>query len=138
LEVKAIMGERRKSNDNQTRVQDEITHPFGPRFLLPNISAGLINGVLVVMCAISFAAMIFSGGLSIYLSKGIGLTLYGEHCATASVMTKRRSVVHFLSRKRYREMDKENPEMSAQFHKMLVAILGMRLESATNPRRTGT
>ncbi|MCJ7594597.1 MAG: hypothetical protein MUO52_07505, partial [Desulfobacterales bacterium] len=50
---------------------------FRPERLLPAVTAGLINGVLVISVEISFAAMIFGGDLSVYVSKGIGLTLFG-------------------------------------------------------------
>ncbi len=45
--------------------------------LLPNISAGLIIGLLQIFMALSFAALIFSGSLSPYVSQGIGLALMG-------------------------------------------------------------
>jgi len=62
---------------NNQPLRYRITHEFQPGVLLPGLSAGLINGVLVIMCEISFAAMIFSGDLSVYLPRGIGLTLFG-------------------------------------------------------------
>ena len=45
--------------------------------LLPNISAGLIIGLLQIFMALSFAALIFSGDLSAYVYPGIGLALIG-------------------------------------------------------------
>jgi SulP family sulfate permease len=45
--------------------------------LLPNISAGLIVGILQVFLALSFAALIFVGELSPYVSQGIGFSLVG-------------------------------------------------------------
>jgi len=48
-----------------------------PSVLLPGLSAGLLNGILVIICEISFAAMIFSGELSGFIAQGIGLTLFG-------------------------------------------------------------
>jgi SulP family sulfate permease len=47
------------------------------RTLLPNLSAGLIIGLLQIFMALSFAALIFSGDLSDYVSQGIGLALMG-------------------------------------------------------------
>ncbi len=48
-----------------------------PKVLVPSTTAGLVNGVLVIMIMVSFAALIFSGDLSDYVSRGIGLALYG-------------------------------------------------------------
>lgn len=45
--------------------------------LLPEISAGLIIGLLQIFLSLSFAALIFSGALSPYVSQGIGLALMG-------------------------------------------------------------
>ncbi len=54
-----------------------IGREFQLHRLLPAVTAGLNNGVLVISVQISFAAMIFEGDLSVYVSKGIGLTLFG-------------------------------------------------------------
>ncbi|MFN2137738.1 MAG: SLC26A/SulP transporter family protein [Candidatus Promineifilaceae bacterium] len=51
------------------------THTTTP--LLPNISAGLIIGLLQIFMGLSFAALIFSGALSGFLAEGIGLALIG-------------------------------------------------------------
>lgn len=45
-------------------------------FLSP-LNAGLIAGLLEVALAASFASLIFSGELSGYVSRGIGLALMG-------------------------------------------------------------
>jgi SulP family sulfate permease len=45
--------------------------------LLPNLFAGLIIGLMLVFMALSFAALIFSGDLSPFISRGIGLALLG-------------------------------------------------------------
>jgi len=45
--------------------------------LLPDIGAGVICGVIVIIVEISFAALIFSGDLSPFVSRGIGFTLFG-------------------------------------------------------------
>ncbi len=41
-----------------------MRRPFEARLLLSDILAGLANGVLLVILAISFGALIFSGGAS--------------------------------------------------------------------------
>ncbi len=55
----------------------ELKRDLQPSRLLPSLSAGLVTGILVIIIEISFASMIFSGDLSIHLSKGIGFTLFG-------------------------------------------------------------
>ena len=48
-----------------------------PKQLLPGLTAGLIVGIAEVIVAISFAALIFSGQLSPFVSHGIGMALIG-------------------------------------------------------------
>ncbi len=54
-----------------------IISTFRPRTLLPALTAGLIAGVLSIVVAISFGAMIFSGSLSSFAARGIGYVLFG-------------------------------------------------------------
>ncbi|HEY9665018.1 MAG TPA: SulP family inorganic anion transporter, partial [Allocoleopsis sp.] len=49
---------------------------FHPTHLIVNLTAGCICGVVLVIYAISFAALIFSGDLSGYVSTGIGIALF--------------------------------------------------------------
>lgn len=53
--------------------------------LLPSLTAGLVAGVLEVLFAISFAALIFSGDLSPFVSAGIGLALFSTAVLTGIV-----------------------------------------------------
>lgn len=46
--------------------------------LLPGITAGLINAIILVSIQLSFAALIFSGDLSQFLPRGIGILLLGS------------------------------------------------------------
>lgn len=46
--------------------------------LVPSLSAGLIIGIVEVVLAISFAALIFGGPLNAFLSQGIGIALVGS------------------------------------------------------------
>ncbi|HEY9887811.1 MAG TPA: SulP family inorganic anion transporter [Candidatus Obscuribacterales bacterium] len=48
-----------------------------PQFLIPNITAGLIAGLLTLTYSVSYAALIFSGELSPYLTLGISSALVG-------------------------------------------------------------
>lgn len=50
---------------------------FQPRRLLPSITAGLIIGAIEISFELSLAALIFSGDLSRFLARGIGLLLFG-------------------------------------------------------------
>ncbi len=50
---------------------------FHPRKLLPSLPAGLLTGLLEVVLAVSFAALIFSGDLSDFTAIGVGLFLFG-------------------------------------------------------------
>ena len=54
------------------RLRDEVR----PNRLVPSLTAGIVTGVLEVVVATSFAALIFSGPLRIHLSSGIGLALF--------------------------------------------------------------
>jgi len=56
---------------------------FHPRRLLPILTAGLIVGLLEIALATSFAALIFTGELSGYISQGIGLALMGTILSSA-------------------------------------------------------
>ncbi|MGD1860137.1 MAG: SLC26A/SulP transporter family protein [Leptolyngbyaceae cyanobacterium] len=47
------------------------------QILIPNITAGLITGLLTLTYSMSYAALIFSGDLSSYLDVGIGSALIG-------------------------------------------------------------
>lgn len=47
-----------------------------PARLLPNLTAGLVNGTIGVIIATSFAALMFSGNLESYIGVGIGTILF--------------------------------------------------------------
>jgi sulfate permease, SulP family len=58
------------------KIQDRL---WGPSIqnLLPGLSAGLVIGLLSIFTNISFAAILFSGELSGFVARGIGLMLLG-------------------------------------------------------------
>lgn len=58
-------------------ILNEFKKEFRPNILLPSITAGLLATVVTISLEISLAALIFSGDLSQFLSKGIGLMLFG-------------------------------------------------------------
>ena len=53
-----------------------------PSVLLPSLTAGLINAVIIISVEISLAALIFSGDLSQFLPRGIGIMLLGTVIVT--------------------------------------------------------
>ena len=55
----------------------EIKKGFNPGLLLSSITAGIIVTVIDLSIEISLAALIFSGNLSQFLARGIGLMLFG-------------------------------------------------------------
>ena len=59
------------------KIFTQVLHEFHPKRLLPSLTAGLVAGIVTIVIVVSFAAMIFSGDLSKYVSSGIGFTLMG-------------------------------------------------------------
>ncbi len=53
-----------------------LQQEFHPSRLIPSLTAALITGVVTIIYALSFVALIFSGDLAPYISKGIGLALF--------------------------------------------------------------
>lgn len=51
---------------------------FNPSRIIPGISAGLVAGIIHIVILVSFAALIFSGRLSGFVSRGIGFILIGN------------------------------------------------------------
>ena len=56
-----------------SRLREELS----PRNVIPTLTAGVVIGVLEVVLASSFAALIFSGDASVHVPSAIGLTLFG-------------------------------------------------------------
>ena len=59
---------------------------FRPRHLLPNLFAGMVAGMMMLISAISNAALIFSGGLADYLPAGISNALLSATLITLVVV----------------------------------------------------
>lgn len=55
---------------------NRLAREFHPSRLLPSLSLGLVVGALDIAFEVSFAALIFSGDLSGYMARGIGMTLF--------------------------------------------------------------
>ncbi|MCY7390264.1 MAG: sodium-independent anion transporter, partial [Leptolyngbyaceae cyanobacterium CAN_BIN12] len=65
-----------KSRSNRSTPIAWLQQEFHPSRLIPSLTAALIIGVVEVIYAISFVALIFSGILSPYISTGVGLSLF--------------------------------------------------------------
>lgn len=63
----------------------EFKRNFQPSVLLPSLSAGLINAIIIVSVEISLAALIFSGDLGQFLPRGIGMMLLGTVIVTTVI-----------------------------------------------------
>jgi sulfate permease, SulP family len=57
------------------RLSADVKQILEPQTLFPTLAAGFTCGILNIILAISFGAMIFSGKLSAYTSQGIGFLL---------------------------------------------------------------
>jgi SulP family sulfate permease len=64
------------SNSHPLTVSTRIFQELQPDRLVPTLTAGVITGVLLVIYAISMAALIFTGPLAEFIPIGIGLTLF--------------------------------------------------------------
>ena len=56
-----------------------------PSQLIPALMSGVLNGALEVALAVSFAALVFTGELAPYLSRGIGMALFSATVGVAIV-----------------------------------------------------
>lgn len=63
----------------------ELKRNFQPSVLLPSLTAGLINAVIIISVEISLAALIFSGDLSQFVPRGIGIMLLGTVIVTITI-----------------------------------------------------
>jgi len=62
----------------QSNIFANLIDSFQPEKLFPSLSAGLVTGIIAVIRAISYAALIFSGSLSGYLSTGVGMAIFSN------------------------------------------------------------
>ncbi len=68
-------------------IMAQLRSEFQPEHLLPSMTAGIVAGIMAVIFEISLASLIFTGELSGYLSRGIGLMLFSALviCLTVAV-----------------------------------------------------
>lgn len=69
------MPQAENSVSKQQRPLAQMAAEFHPRRLLPSLTAGIIVGLLEIVLALSFAALIFAGPLAGYVANGVGLAL---------------------------------------------------------------
>jgi len=74
-----------EANPTNTPVLSQIARDLKPDRLVPALSTGLVIGILMVMIAVSFAALIYAGDLSSFASSGIGFILMGTAIVSAVV-----------------------------------------------------
>lgn len=61
---------------NTQKFNQWLRSEFKPDILLPSLSSGAIMGITEAIFAISLASLIFSGKLTPYISRGIGIALF--------------------------------------------------------------
>jgi len=64
------------SRSHRLTLYAQLLQELQPARLVPTLTAGVITGVLLVIYAISMAALIFTGPLVEFVPVGIGLTLF--------------------------------------------------------------
>lgn len=70
------MAQQPSPQSGDQRLLNRFLREFHPSRLLPSLAAGLVMGILLVVVAVSFAALIFSGQLVDFLPIGIGIALF--------------------------------------------------------------
>jgi len=58
-----------------TQPKTHVPERIQTRKLFPNLAAGFVEGLNIVTTATAFAVLVFSGGLAVYVPRGIGLML---------------------------------------------------------------
>ncbi|NEO28008.1 MAG: SulP family inorganic anion transporter, partial [Kamptonema sp. SIO4C4] len=71
--------------EKQSPKLSQFVEMFQPQLFIPSLTAGLVTGIIGVIRAISYAALIFSGLLSSHLSTGVGMTVFSTGMITAVV-----------------------------------------------------
>lgn len=64
----------------------ELANDLASPKVLPALFTGAINGTLLVLISVSFAAMIFSGDMAGFATRGAGLTLFGTGVMGVAVL----------------------------------------------------
>ncbi|MBI4781259.1 MAG: cyclic nucleotide-binding domain-containing protein [Oscillatoriophycideae cyanobacterium NC_groundwater_1537_Pr4_S-0.65um_50_18] len=93
---------------NPRSVIASLQQEFHPSRLIPSLTAALITGVVTIIYALSFVALIFSGDLAPYISTGIGLSLFAAMAQSL--------IIALMS---------SSPGMISQIQEAPVAIMGV-------------
>ncbi len=70
-QLEAVLSEEQKHQPKSTLIAE-----LHPNKLIPSVIAGVLTGVIGVIRAISYAALIFSGSLSDHLTIGVGIAVF--------------------------------------------------------------
>jgi sulfate permease, SulP family len=70
------MAQTENLTPHKNRWPDQMRRELRPDRLIPSLLAGILIGALEIALAVSFGSLIFSGDLSLYLSRGIGMGLF--------------------------------------------------------------
>ncbi|NES70364.1 MAG: hypothetical protein F6K24_36710, partial [Okeania sp. SIO2D1] len=71
-----FLGDDHKDHSTTRKFLSTLYRELHPSQLLPSVTAGIVTGVIGVIRAISYAALIFSGTLSGYLTIGVGIAVF--------------------------------------------------------------
>lgn len=63
-------------------MQSKPAFSFDSHQLVTGITAGLVIGMITVVLSVSLAALVFSGEMSVYIQRGVGLFLFGAFVVT--------------------------------------------------------
>lgn len=63
-------------------MQSKPAFSFDSHQLVRGITAGLVIGMITVVLSVSLAALVFSGEMSVYIQRGVGLFLFGAFVVT--------------------------------------------------------
>lgn len=124
---------------------------FQLSILLPSLTAGLINAIIMISIEISFAALIFSGDLQPFLPRGIGILLLGTFFIsiivaltsslvgmagvpqdTPAAFMAESPTVYRLTTKTLIKVQQEDPAVASSLHEWLGRLLAERLADSNH------
>lgn len=73
------------TDDAPQSLRDRIVRELNPARLIPNVVAGLVVSIIVVIVSVSLATLIFSGELEAHLAEGIALMMFSGVMITGIV-----------------------------------------------------
>ena len=132
--------------------------PLSLRVILSSLSLGFVIGILLIFVAVSFAALIFSGELDHFVSRGVGILLFGALVigvvvalttsiagvigtlqdppnVILAVVAATPGVLFYLSARNLKHMDADDPQLAVAFHRLIAGILGEKLAQTSSTVR---